>query len=102
MKKNRKELYYTASDQPNKITGDSFCTWLFTILFELEKRIDLTGRSVYEKRVFGFLAERLFNVWLEKQNIKIYETDVVMLEHGDWLKKGWHFLKRKISAENNT
>ena len=99
---NRKKLYILNMFVMKKNLFDTYCAWLFAILSELEKRIDLTGRSVYEKRVFGFLAERLFNVWLEKQDIKIYEADVVMLEHVDWMKKGWHFLKRKILTGNDT
>lgn len=99
---NRKKLHILNMFVMKKNLFDTYCAWLFAILSELEKRIDLTGRSVYEKRVFGFLAERLFNVWLEKQDIKIYEVDVVMLEHVDWMKKGWHFLKRKILTGNDT
>lgn len=95
---NRKKLHILNMFAMKKNLFDTYCAWLFAILSELEKRIDLTGRSVYEKRAFGFLAERLFNVWLEKQDIKIYEADVVMLEHVDWLKKGWHFLRRKLSG----
>ena len=75
---------------------DTYCAWLFAILSELEKRIDLTGRSVYEKRVFGFLAERLFNVWLEKQHIRKHELNVIFLENINWIEKGSNFLKRKF------
>ena len=56
---------------------DEYCQWLFTILFELEKRIDISSYSQYEARVFGFLSERLLNVWLEKQKLKVKGIDVV-------------------------
>ena len=59
---------------------DEYCQWLFTILFELEKRIDISSYSQYEARVFGFLSERLLNVWLEKQKLKVKGIDVVFLE----------------------
>lgn len=44
-----------------------YSKWLFDILFELEKRIDISSYDVQEKRVFGYLSERLINVWLKKK-----------------------------------
>ena len=75
---------------------DEYCQWLFTILFELEKRIDISSYSQYEARVFGFLSERLLKVWLEKQKLKVKGIDVVFLEKIDWFDKGMKFLKRKF------
>lgn len=60
---------------------DNYCNWLFTILFELEKKIDINDYSETQKRVFGFLAERLFNVWISKNNqYKIKEVNLLELE----------------------
>lgn len=59
---------------------DEYCGWLFDILFELEKRIDLNGRDEYQARVFGFLSERLFRVWMMMQRIKIREEMTAMIE----------------------
>lgn len=52
-----------------------WCEFLFPILFELENKIDLTGRDNYQKRALCFLTERIFNFWcynkyLNKYNIK--------------------------------
>ena len=80
----------------NKFMFDKYCTWLFDILFTLEKRIDIASYDKYNARVFGFLSERLFNVWLEKQQLKVKAMNVVFLEKIDWTKKGRDFLKRKF------
>lgn len=45
---------------------EDYSRWLFSILFELEKLIDISSYDIQEKRVFGYLSERLFNVWLLK------------------------------------
>lgn len=76
---------------------DEYCQWLFSILFELEKRVDISDYNQYEARVFGFLSERLFSVWLEKKRLKERECDVVFLEKIDWVDKVVKFLLRKFS-----
>ncbi|KGQ71368.1 glycosyl transferase [Chelonobacter oris] len=48
---------------------DEYSDWLFDILFELEKRIDISSYDMQEKRVFGYLSERLLNIWLYKKVI---------------------------------
>ncbi len=59
---------------------ERYCEWLFDILFEVEKRIDISNYSVYQKRVFGFLAERMFNICLYKNKIKVYSASVDFIE----------------------
>lgn len=44
---------------------NAYCKWLFPVLAACEREIDLyAGRDAYQQRAFGFLAERLFLVWL--------------------------------------
>lgn len=79
---------------------DSYCRWLFDILFRLEACLDISDYSDYDKRVFGFVSERLLDVWVRtmeaQQGLKYAELPVVNMEKQNWLKKGTNFLKRKF------
>ncbi len=77
---------------------DRYCAWLFPILFEVERRIDTETYSDYDKRLFGFLSERLLDVFLEANGIHYREIPVMFMEKQNWLKKGSAFLKRKFTA----
>jgi len=74
---------------------NNYCKWLFDILFTLEKRIDISDYDAYQKRVFGFLSERLFNVWVNHQNLKVKEISVSNIEGENLLAKGINMLRRK-------
>mgnify|MGYP000415574046 FL=1 len=57
-----------------------YAKWLFPILESLETQIDISDRDTFQKRVFGFLAERLFNVFLIKHSeLKVLHLPVVQL-----------------------
>lgn len=75
---------------------DAYMQWLFDILFEIEKRVDITGWDTYESRIYGFVSELLLDVWLEHNHIDYAEQNVSFMEKQDWIKKGGAFLKRKI------
>lgn len=75
---------------------DSYCTWLFDVLFELERRLDISEYSENDARVFGFVSERLLDVWLDTNQICYRDIPYVFLEKQNWLKKGTAFLKRKF------
>lgn len=74
---------------------DAYCGWLFDVLFRLEERLDISGYDPVSRRVFGYVGERLLDVWIETNHIAYTELPVVNLESQHWLKKGSRFLLRK-------
>ena len=74
----------------------SYMEWLFSILFGLEKRLDISNWDSYDSRVYGFVAERLLDVWIEHNQIDYAEQNVSFMEKQNWIKKGGLFLKRKL------
>lgn len=84
---------------------DDYCEWLFTILFELEKRIDHQSSelSAFQGRFYGRVSEIIFNVWLEKQVVsgrlkseEIKELPYVYMEKIDWNRKIISFVNAKF------
>jgi len=59
---------------------DKYFEWLFPILFEAEKKIDVSGYDVYQKRVFAFLAERLLNIYVCHHKLKTVYEPVYFIE----------------------
>lgn len=57
---------------------DQYCKWVFPILFKLQEDIDISNRNDYERRVFGFISELLFDVWISYNNkLKIKHISVL-------------------------
>lgn len=75
---------------------DNYCTWLFDVLSKVEKEINTENYDTYNKRVYGFLSERLLDVWINTNHISYTELPVVNLENEHWPKKIYNFLKRKF------
>lgn len=53
-----------------------YCAWLFPILEEAGKKIDVSSYDLYRKRVFGFLSEVLLYVWAVARGYRIYEGKI--------------------------
>ncbi len=58
---------------------NEYYSWLFSIFGELEKEVDMTGYSTQEQRLYGYLSERLFTVYVAKNGYKVksYPTHTV-------------------------
>lgn len=64
----------------SKRNFDAYCEWLFRILFEASRDIDLTGRTDFQQRAFGFLSERMMEVWIKYNNLNAYRVPIYYLQ----------------------
>lgn len=78
---------------------DRYCTWLFDVLFELEKQVDTVGMTPFEVRLFGRVSERLLDVWLLENHIPYKEIPYIHMEPENWFKKIWGFLEAKFTGK---
>lgn len=78
---------------------ENYCSWLFNILFEVEKRLDISAYTIQEKRVFGYLSERLLNIWLASQKKKT--SNLIIKEIGRVFIKDTS-RRRACNAPNKT
>lgn len=85
-----------------KLLND-YCTWLFDILFEVRKRIDMPELSAFQGRCYGRISEIIFNVWLDQKiqsgvlrKENLMELSCIHMERINWWKKGSAFLKAKF------
>ena len=80
---------------------DQYCEWLFDVLFELENRLDISEYSKNDSRVFGFVSERLLDIWIETKGYRYKELPYSFMEKQNWFAKGSSFIKRKIKGKEN-
>lgn len=71
-----KTYYYGNLMVTSRELFDAYAEWLFDILFEVEKRIDVESYDLYNQRVFGFLSEQMVKIWIQKNGLKVYESTV--------------------------
>lgn len=60
---------------------DAYCNWLFTILFEVQNRIqpEVEQYDQYHRRVYGFISEFLLYVYITYHQLKVCECKVGMI-----------------------
>lgn len=79
---------------------DEYCSFLFDVLHELDKRVDTSNYSAFQARYPGRVGEILLNVWLDKevgeQGLKVKEIQHIHMEPINWWNKGTAFLKAKF------
>jgi len=72
--------YYFNMVLCNGKTLKEYCSWLFPILYKVEESLKYEKGSNYQNRVYGFLSERLLQVWIIHNGYKIVEMPVFNVE----------------------
>ena len=67
-----------------------YCKFLFDILFKIEDKLGEVDR------LYGYISERLLDVFIERNKYEFIETKVIEIEYIDWPKKIVRFLVRKL------
>jgi lipopolysaccharide biosynthesis glycosyltransferase len=77
--------YFTNMFVMKRELFNEYCTWLFAILGTLETQVDISGYNPQERRIFGYISEWLFGIFvthLQKQNkYKYVELQRTFLEN---------------------
>lgn len=57
---------------------EDYSQWLFSILFEVEKRIKIFDSPI-QRRVFGYMSERLLNVYVKWKKLRVKYVPIMMV-----------------------
>lgn len=74
---------------------DEYCSWLFDILFDLEQHINIENLNDYQKRLYGFLSERLLNIWIRYNKLNVKNLPVINTEMDSFQK--FNLLRRRFT-----
>ena len=67
---------------------DEYCEWLFDVLEKVERKCDISSYDSQHKRIFGYLAEHLLNVYVKKNRLNCKYIPRVLVDEYWPLQKG--------------
>lgn len=62
---------------------DKYCSWLFLLLKQTEEEINISQYNSMQRRLFGYLSERLLDVYIVANNLKRIAYPIVYFEEND-------------------
>lgn len=74
---------------------NDFCEWEFSILNALEKMI---GND--RKRIIGYIAEHMLDIWIEKNEHQYVECNVALLDRKNEFDRRFDFLMRILGLKS--
>jgi len=93
----QKHTYFGNMLIAKKEVYDAYMEWLFSILFEVERRVKVEEEDSYHRRIFGFISEFLQYVWIRHNRLRVYACMVGMLGEKAEIAEVRH-RRRNISA----
>lgn len=75
---------------------DLYCTWLFDILEKVESVTDITNYNSFQRRIYGYMSERLFLVWLIANNKDTIEKPVIWINDNKSMTEKTGYLRYMI------
>lgn len=77
---NGKKTYICNMFITKKAKWNSYYEWLFSVFDKLEPNIDMTGYDARERRLYGYLSERLFTIYVLKNKFKVKSFPICFTE----------------------
>ncbi len=93
---NRKSGYMRNMFIMKKTYADEYCSWLFGLFDWMEKHHEEYIGNENFKRIYGFMSEIMFNVWLEYSDINKIEMPVFSTEKENLIGKALKLIGRKL------
>ncbi len=81
---------------------NSYCQWLFDILFTLEERCHDFKCDDFQARFYGRVSELLLDVFIYTNKLEYKEVPLYFTEKEDLFKKGMGLIKAKLFGKKYT
>lgn len=78
---NARECFYCNMFYSKKCIIDKYCAWIFDILGQMESDVKMDGWNQYEQRLYGFLSEILFNIWVSHEHLSVAQHNFMKIEN---------------------
>ena len=75
---NSKECHWFNMFICRKELADDYFQWVFDILSKVKSEIDFEKYPENQRRILGFLSERLINIYIKKNNLKVKERPILI------------------------
>lgn len=90
---------------------DSYCEWLFDVLYRVESICDISQYDTQHKRLYGYLSEVLLNVYVRHQGLRVCYTNAcssvemlgykkrALLTYSLWERPGFQSIMKLASRD---
>lgn len=101
----KKLMYHSNGMYPYNMTlirkdyFDEYCEWLFEVFFKWEKMVGGTSSYGRYPRMYGYLGERMFNIWLDVKKHKLIVRPVIVFDDSYVKGKSTMIFKMKLIAK---